>query len=154
MGNGDFTSDRTGESQIWKMPASGGQPVQQITRKGGVAAFESPDGRFLYYAKDYQTPTSLWKVAVQSGEERLVLEQIALWGAFAVGDAGIYFLRLDMMSGTQLEFLDFATSRVKTIANIDKPWFYGLTVSPDGRYILYTKIEQQDHDLMLVENFR
>ena len=147
-----FTSDRTGESQVWKMPASGGQPVQ-VTRKGGIAAFESPDGRFLYYSKDSEAPTSLWKVAVEGGEETLVLEQIAFWSTFAVGDAGIYFLRLDMVSGTQLEFLDFATSRVKTIANIDKPWFYDLTVSPDGRYILYTRIEQQGNDLMLVENF-
>jgi hypothetical protein len=112
------------------------------------------DGRFLYYSKDFEAPTSLWKVAVEGGEETLVLEQIAFWSTFAVGDAGIHFFtRLDMVSGTQLEFLDFATSRVKTIANIDKPWIYGLTVSPDGRYILFTRIEQQGSDLMLVESF-
>jgi Tol biopolymer transport system component len=149
-----FMSGRTGKDQVWKMPASGGQPVQ-VTKKGGIGAFESPDGRFLYYAKEGGGPTSLWKVAVEGGEEGLVLEPIASWSHLACGNQGIYFLpRLDMSSRTPLEFFDFATNKVKTLANVDKPGIYGLTVSPDGRFVLYTRLDQQGSDLMLVENFR
>ena len=45
-----FASNRTGETQVWKTPAGGGEPIQ-VTRRGGYAAFESNDGKFLYYAK-------------------------------------------------------------------------------------------------------
>ena len=45
-----FASDRTGGWEVWKMPSTGGSAVR-VTRQGGFAAFESPNGRFLYSAK-------------------------------------------------------------------------------------------------------
>ena len=45
-----FASDRTGGWEVWKMPSTGGRALQ-VTHHGGFAAFESPDGKFLYYAK-------------------------------------------------------------------------------------------------------
>src|SRR6266436_9285073 len=39
-----FASDRTGGWEVWKMPSPGGSAVQ-VTRHGGFAGFESPDGR-------------------------------------------------------------------------------------------------------------
>jgi hypothetical protein len=47
-----FTSNRTGQLQIWKMPASGGDAVQ-LTSNGAFAAFESPDGAYVYLQPDY-----------------------------------------------------------------------------------------------------
>ncbi|MGI9174186.1 MAG: DPP IV N-terminal domain-containing protein, partial [Rhodothermales bacterium] len=57
-----FVSNRSGTWQIWRMPAVGGT-AEQVTRKGGVMAFESFDGEWLYYAKGdtagiWRTPTS------------------------------------------------------------------------------------------------
>jgi hypothetical protein len=46
-----FASDRSGEWQVWKMPAEGGNAVP-LTRRGGYVAFESPDGHSLYYSKN------------------------------------------------------------------------------------------------------
>jgi len=44
-----FASDRDDRGQqIWKVSLAGGAPVQ-MTRNGGLEAFESPDGHFLYY---------------------------------------------------------------------------------------------------------
>ena len=45
-----FASNRSGEDQVWKMPADGGEAVR-VTRKGGFVAFESPDGQWVYYTK-------------------------------------------------------------------------------------------------------
>jgi hypothetical protein len=41
---------RSGAYQIWKMPAQGGEAAQ-LTHRGGFAAFESLDGRSIYYTK-------------------------------------------------------------------------------------------------------
>ena len=73
--------------------------------------------------------------------------------AFAVLDSGIYYL--DQPSGeTRLEFLDFATGRSTTVARHLGEIWAGLSATPDGRMILYTKRESSVEDLMLVENFR
>src|SRR6185436_1801658 len=45
-----FASRRTGRFEVWKTPAAGGSAVQ-VTRNGGHAALESPDGKYIYYAK-------------------------------------------------------------------------------------------------------
>ena len=62
-------------------------------------------------------------------------------------------------SGSSIQFLSFATNKIRAIANFDKPLdnpggFGGVSVSPDGRRILYTQFDQAGGELMLVENFR
>jgi Tol biopolymer transport system component len=63
-----FASERTGEPQVWKAPVGGGEAVQ-VTRKGGLVAFESLDGKWLYYIKTHDF-TGLWK-APRDGGKRL-----------------------------------------------------------------------------------
>jgi hypothetical protein len=68
---------------------------------------------------------------------------------------GIYFVsRHNTGSGRAIQFLGFATGNVGTVANIEMPVLGGLSVSPDGKWILYSQIDQVGSDLMLVENFR
>ncbi len=144
-----FDSDRTGAYQVWKLPARGGEEIQ-ITRKGGAGAYESPDGRFLYYLKDNNEFTSLWKVPSQGGEETQVLESVCCQN-FAVVEQGIYFVP---DPNTSVKFLTFATGKVTTIAKLSGYAAYGFSVSPDGRWLLYSQYELNGADLMLVENFR
>ena len=44
-----FTSMRSGQSEVWKMPADGGEATR-LTRGGGMRPLESPDGQAVYYA--------------------------------------------------------------------------------------------------------
>jgi eukaryotic-like serine/threonine-protein kinase len=149
-----FASDRTGDLQVWKMPAEGGNAVQ-VTKGGGYAAFESYDGKTLYYAKG-QAVSGLWKVPVEGGEETLVLEQLAagLWGYWGLTQDGIYFYD----AGTRaIEFFSFATRKVTKVATPERgPMLYGpgFSVSPDGRWILYAQADVAASHIMLVENFR
>ena len=46
-----FRSDRSGSGQIWKTRADGREPTQ-LTAGGGYQAFESPDGKLVFYAKE------------------------------------------------------------------------------------------------------
>jgi dipeptidyl aminopeptidase/acylaminoacyl peptidase len=145
-----FVSNRTKEWQVWKMPVEGGEAVQ-VTKHGGYVAFESLDGKFLYFAKDLGQ-TSLWRVPVDGGEETRILESV-VGQAFAPGRKGVYFLapRTDGTSAVQL--LNFATGKVTTIAVIHRPTSFGLSVSPDERFVLYTQVDQEGRNLILVENF-
>lgn len=61
----------------------------------------------------------------------------------------------DAGSNCTLRFLSFKTGAVKIIATIPHLIDGGLSVSPDGRYAVYTQEDQEPgSDLMLVENFR
>jgi Tol biopolymer transport system component len=148
-----FVSDRTGEDQLWKMPV-GGEAVQ-VTRNGGATGLESADGKTLYYAKR-RFGTSLWKVPVNGGEETQVLESLVYEGNFAVVDSGIYFIPTAPAGATSssIQFFSFASGKIRSIAATERPARFGLTISPDGRWILYTQIDQSDSELMLVENFQ
>jgi hypothetical protein len=136
-----------------RIPASGGTEAQ-VTRKGGFAALESVDGKTLYYAKTRDV-TSLWKVPVEGGEERQVLGDLSHWASFAVVDQGVYFIpRFEWAAGSSIQFFNFANEKIRPIAATERPVSRGLSVSPDGRWILYSQGDQGGSDLMLVENFR
>jgi Tol biopolymer transport system component len=146
-----FVSNRTKEWQIWKMPADGGDAVQ-VTRHGGYVAFESLDGKFVYFSKDLFA-TSLWRVPVEGGEETKIVES-AMGYAFAVGRKGIYFVAPHPDGSSAIQFYSLGTGKVSTVAPIRRPVDFGLSLSLDERYILYTQVDQSGSDLMLVENFR
>jgi len=146
-----FHSNRSGEYQIWKMPATGGEPVQ-VTDNIGFAALESPDGAYLYYTQTYGPPSALWRIPVSGGQPVKLLEGV-IQNAFAMFDKGIYYI--DKPSAeTRLQFYDFTTAKSTTVARNLGDVMLGLTVSPDGRMILYSKFEAPINDLVLVENFR
>jgi Tol biopolymer transport system component len=147
-----FVSNRSGQLQIWKMP-SGGGPAIQITRAGGYVGFESADGRFLYYQKG--PPASpILKVPVEGGAETEVGPPAA-WMGFAVTAQGIYYIPAAAEGiPSTIEFLSFASGRPRQVAQLSRPPGLGLSVSADGRWLLYSQVDHRESDLMLVENFR
>ena len=151
-----FCSNRSGTLQVWKVPAAGGEAVQ-VTKGGGAVAFESSDGKFLYYCKF--DVAGLWRIPVNGGEESLVLDQPkeGYWGYWAVVDRGIYFIDPATKPRATLKLFSFTSRRVMQIAAIEKkpyPGVPGFAVSPDGRWILFTQLDQSGSDIMLVENFQ
>src|SRR5262245_3314857 len=150
-----FGSNRSGTWQVWKTPAEGGQ-AEQVTQQGGAEACESPDGKFLYYTKSLDPDsTSIWRRPVAGGAEIQILDQ-ASHGYWAVLEQGIYFLNR-ASPRTTIEFFSFATTQRTQIAVVEKRPFWagpGFAVSPDGRWMLLTLIDQSESDIMLMENFR
>jgi Tol biopolymer transport system component len=70
-------------------------------------------------------------------------------------ESGIYFYAYQN-GKAEIDFLDLGTSRIRRISTLDKPpapWLGGLSVSPDRRWLLYSRIDETASDLMLVENF-
>jgi len=152
-----FTSKRSGEWQVWKVPAIGGNPVQ-VTKRGGYRSFVAPDGKSIYYAKSHLAPApGIWRVPVEGGDEVPVLDSVAGYlGNWAVTSEGIYYIQPETKNSEAIEFFSFATRKITSVASLGnvKVAFAGFTVSPDDQWALYTLVEQESSDLMLVENFR
>ena len=152
-----FASNLLGAYQVWKVPAFGaqGRPAQ-VTSQGGFAALESSDGQFLYYSREGLFTTSLWRVPVAtSGRETKLLDSVYANG-FAVTDRGLYCLlpRPNSHWGASLQFLNLAGGQPRLVAKLDRPVHQGLSAAADARSAVFTQVDRQLQELMLVENFR
>jgi hypothetical protein len=141
---------------VWKIPAEGGRAVQ-VTKAGGREAFESPDGKFVYYSK--LGVSGIWRVPVEGGEETQVLDQ-GLQGDWAVFDGGICLLD-PLSTPPTIEVFSFLTHRLDRIAVLPREVIpfgtvggLGIAVSPDARSILYVQADQIQNEITVVENFR
>lgn len=151
-----FKSQRSGSDQVWRMPVIGGAPIQ-LTRHGGSEAFASPDGKLIYYTKD--SWGALWTVPVEGGPEKPLpeLERFdKIFRSWGVIDQGIYFIARENTPHQTIRFFSFATHQVTSLVTLDKEpiWNYpDVTLSNDGRRLLYACLDQEVNDLMLIENF-
>ena len=151
-----FTSSRAGpEATIWKVSVAGG-PAVQVSELAGSWPVESPNGNYVYFVDSFDSakPAGLWRVPVGGGSGVRITEGVS-GSLFDVIDAGVYYI--DRAAGeARLQYFDFATSRTITIAGKlgNVPVRSSLTVSRDGRLILFTRVDSALSDLMLVENFR
>ena len=161
-----FTSNRGGEFQIWKMAAGNGESASnqaiQVTRGGGFGAFESADGRYLYYARS-RGQRGLWRMPLSGesrGREEPVLDSLQHWGWWTLAPDRIYYLESpDPVSGAKvhLKMLDLTARTTHNLAVLDKPITGGspvLSVSPDRSALVYSQLDKVDSDIMLVENFK
>jgi Tol biopolymer transport system component/DNA-binding winged helix-turn-helix (wHTH) protein len=144
-----FSSKKGGPSQIWKVRSTGGEP-RQVTHGAGLFCAESPDGKWLYFAGE-NSIASLWRVPVNGGQEEMVLPSVSAWN-FAVMDDGIYFLT-KTPQGFAIEFLTFATGKTAVIAAVDEGYF-GFSVSPDRKFILYCQNIPMSSQLFLADGFK
>ncbi len=104
------------DEEVWKVSAEGGKAVR-VTRNGGGTAFESSDGKSVYYIKGGYSG-GLWKMPVSGGEESKVLPSV-FNRAFSLVNDGIYFIPAPGADRkSSIQFLSFATAKVKTVAPI------------------------------------
>jgi Tol biopolymer transport system component len=149
-----FTSTRTGRSEIWKVPVSGGRAAQ-VTRNGGSTVLESPDGKSLYYTKNESGSARLWVRSADGGPEKQIIDGVYARG-FVVEDDGIFYLKVG--SGTprrSVQFYRFKTGKSELVFLIDEIFLnLGLSVSPDRKRFLYSGFTRLGQNLMLVEGFK
>lgn len=146
-----FASDRTGRFEIWQLPAGGGKATQ-VTKNGGFVAFESRDGRRLYYTKsDAESP--IWMQPVEGGAEKMLVESVVS-RAFVVEEDGIYYVPRGMRGAGSLQFYRFATGLSEPIAALQERIHLGLSVSSDRKTFLYAGNARTGRNLMLVDGFK
>jgi Tol biopolymer transport system component/DNA-binding winged helix-turn-helix (wHTH) protein len=148
-----FGSRRSGGWQIWKV-AVGNKELRRVTKNGGFSANESLDGKSVYYTKYHMS--GLWQGPVDGGEERQILSgpPALFWGYWKVTPAGIYYLGLEK-SSVSINFFNFSSSAISQVYSLKRrpTPFAGITVSRDGRWLLYSDEDEFGNNIRLVENF-
>jgi dipeptidyl aminopeptidase/acylaminoacyl peptidase len=148
-----FSSDRKKIPDIYRVSASGGE-AERVTDQGGYVAFESADGKSLYYTK---VPRSgpLFVQPAAGGAERQVADRV-VWRAFLPVAGGVYYITepIGEPLATRLEFYSEANGKSRTVFRIGRRTYLGLGVSPDQKSFLISAYTQFGSDLMIIENFR
>ena len=159
-----FASNRSGDVQLWKARADGDgsdAAATQVTRKGGMEAEESPDGRYVYYAK--RNAAGIFRLSLDTPgapEEEKVLD-FGGEGRWRLTPRGIFALDVPTGHSPRIRFYDLATRATSVVLELPmarESHFSNLggafTVSPDERWALLTVGQVVESDIMLVEGFR
>jgi len=146
MGGGD---DAGGE-RIYRVAPEGGRALV-LTSARGYGPQESFDGHWVYFVHGGTLQmASLNPTGTESRVEGTPpLSFAANWTL--VRDGVYFFPAEDYMT---LSYFDFATKRVRPVFKVGGGVFFGASVSPDGRYILYAQFDDLRSEIMLVNGFR
>jgi eukaryotic-like serine/threonine-protein kinase len=147
-----FASNRSGQSDIWKIPSTGGEATQ-LTFEGGTMPLESVDGKDVFYA-GVPAGKGLWKIPIRGGTAVQVTAPIAKDVAFAVNKEGIYYVAPPESASRQLiHFLNFSTGQNRPVVVADREIGLGLSLSHDGRFLIFPQRDRAGSDLWLIKDF-
>ena len=149
-----FSSNRTGAQQIWRRELATGRDTQ-VTRHGGLGAFESFDAKTLYYSKG--DGGGIWSIPVAGGQavgdkEQHITAALhpSYWGDYAVIDSGLYLVDSEAKPRPTIMYYDFQTRRLTPVL-IPKHnfpyWSPSFAASRDGRTMLFV---QQEHRCTII----
>jgi dipeptidyl aminopeptidase/acylaminoacyl peptidase len=148
-----FTSQETTGARIYRCPATGGKATP-LSTAAAERAEESFDGKTVYLVTRSVNAT-LKIVHLESPYTESIVEGMPLLRLFSlwtIAPGGIYFVPAD--SPRSLRYFDFATKQIRHIFEIQKDFNHGLSVSPDGRWAVYSQLDEVNSDIMLVHHFR
>jgi len=150
-----FTSEQGAAARdVWRVSVDGRISERLIHGGSGRFACESIDGQtLLFQPKMGDSP--LMAMPLSGGATHQLVPCVRRT-AFGVGPLGVYYVPCDPSPNPAVHVLDLKSGRDRRLGTLDgitrSPG--GLSVSPDGRTIVYQKLTIQNADLMLIENFR
>jgi Tol biopolymer transport system component/predicted Ser/Thr protein kinase len=143
---------RNGSLSLWKRPVEDGGAIQ-IASDVTSEALESPDGERVIFSR---SAPGIWEAPSGGGTPSLVPELSGVVDSrhCFVTRTRIYFLVHEWPPWT-IGRLDLATRRVSTVANVSKTLeFYtrSLSISPDGRWMLHSQVDQIGSQISVIAN--
>ena len=144
-------------NHIWKAALNGGEPRQISPMDGAAQPVESVDGKYVYF----RNQRAFWRVPVAGGEDEraIVPEYDLMWSTtLQPTKQGMYYIEFERSAGEPVvSFFEYAEKKSSVVFHIKRGgWRDGATysVSPDGKYILYARVDQSQTNFEVVENFR
>ena len=146
-----FRSNRGGRWQLWKVPVTGGLP-QPMTTEDGLVGQESPDGKWLYFARGGED--GIWRMPAAGGSAERILDQPAAgyWAYWAVSPKGIYFLD-QKHAVPEILFSETGTRKITTVWKLERlpPLYSGLSLFPDGHSLLISDKRDAGSHIAMVQ---
>jgi Tol biopolymer transport system component/DNA-binding winged helix-turn-helix (wHTH) protein len=139
-------------TSIWRAPVEGGTATK-IAADGDIP-IPSPDGTHLFFRKQGVGSMSIMQIRLDGSDpeniETLPVGDSSV--AWFPSAGGLYILSAP--AGTsQIEYLDLATRKRRLIYTLPKralDWVGGLSVSSDGKWLLFTQVDEQRADLYML----
>jgi Tol biopolymer transport system component len=147
-----FASNRGGKIfHLWKAPLNGGSAIQ-VTKNHGFGISESLDGA-LFYTR--LSESGITKVSRGDGSETIVWNGPGPdnWANWFLSENGIYFVDSQPGADPEIKFLEFKSRSLTSVAKLEKPSFYGLTLTPDRKAVVFSQHDRTEHDIVLMKNF-
>jgi serine/threonine protein kinase/dipeptidyl aminopeptidase/acylaminoacyl peptidase len=154
-----FSSSRSDSYEVWRTQADGGAGPERITWNGGYMARESADGKWLYYSKVSQ-PVGFWRIALPArgpgqSETPIVLNAPYKTGAtWALGARELFYypsIEDPAVPFPAVRALDLETGRTRDLPVGNVRLGRGLSLSPDGRWLLRSQNDRAQTLIMIAE---
>ena len=147
--------------QLWKATMQGANPETIAREPGAAQPIESADGKYIIFRSRH----GFWRVPAEGGEaeELIVPDHDLLWTTtIQPVKKGVYYSEWERRSRAMVvSFYDYAAKKNSIALHMTTPkrgFGFGsnsqFSISPDGKYALYSRVDQSQTNLMLVENFR
>jgi Tol biopolymer transport system component len=150
-----FSSMESGKMGIYRCPALGGDADLLSRGLEDVNARESLDGKAIYFASSHDKST-LKQIALPlqtKAESNLEgLPKIYLAELWTLYQSGIYFV--PAATPRSLFYFDLTSKQARKIFEAEGDFGDGLSVSPDGRWIMYSLVGEENSDIMLIDHFQ
>jgi Tol biopolymer transport system component/DNA-binding winged helix-turn-helix (wHTH) protein len=139
--------------KMYRCAAAGGDAVLLSTQPDEISPQESYDGDVLYFAaRNVNTGLRMIPLRHSSTESAVDgIPPVASENLWSVVSGGIYFVPAD--TPRSLCYFDFSSRKIREVFHIEKNFGGGLSVSPDGRWLLYSQVDEENGDIMIVDHF-
>ncbi|MDW3652109.1 MAG: winged helix-turn-helix domain-containing protein [Bacteroidia bacterium] len=146
-----FSSEDAGTWSVWKIEAKG-TLKQKILENEAYAPQVHAEKSLLFYCK--KGAMGLWKYDLINKIEEKIIEDFhpMHYGAFSLGDSGIYYFN---PNSKHIEYLDLQTLQSSSVFKPEKriPRLgISLSINPAEDQLLFTQIDLNDADIMRSES--
>ncbi|MDH3285384.1 MAG: hypothetical protein OEQ13_11630, partial [Acidobacteriota bacterium] len=151
-----LSSNRTGQWEVFEVPAAGGEP-RQLSEGGGYVPQPAPDGTSLYFL--HGDRNGIWRLPLGGGEPELVVEELVTcdWGGWSVAQDAIYFFNR-RQEGVKVARRDLVTGETSTVFHDPEMpstkipcKMRTLDVAPDESRVAVSLIGSWESDILWVD---